>query len=59
MNMDENIGDHSQKIEICRELYRAAVNYTSHRVTEFCEPTDDDTTVIITASHCERLAERE
>lgn len=59
MNMDETIDDHSDEIEIYRELYAAAVEYTSRQVAEFCESLSDDTAVIITADHGEQLAEGE
>ncbi|MFD1562866.1 sulfatase-like hydrolase/transferase [Haloarchaeobius amylolyticus] len=55
MNMDETFDEYEENIAAYRDLYAAAVEYTTRRVAEFCRRVDDDTAVVITADHGEQL----
>lgn len=55
MNMNNTFDEHESDIAAYRELYAAAVEYTTRQVAEFCEGLADDTAVIITADHGEQL----
>ena len=57
MNMDNTFDEHKSDIAAYRDLYAAAVEYSTRQVAEFCERLADDTAVIITADHGEQLAE--
>lgn len=57
MNIDDTFDEHEADIEAYRDLYAAAVEYTTRQVAEFCERLDDDTAVVITADHGEQLAD--
>lgn len=55
MNMDNTFNEHESDISAYRDLYAAAVEYTTRQVAEFCEQLADDTAVVITADHGEQL----
>lgn len=55
MNLDDTFDEHEADIKAYRDLYAAAVEYTTRQVAEFCERLDDDTAVVITADHGEQL----
>ncbi|WP_265108291.1 sulfatase-like hydrolase/transferase [Halosolutus halophilus] len=55
MNMDGTFDEHEEDIASYRDLYAAAVEYTTRRVAEFCKRVDDDTAVVVTADHGEQL----
>lgn len=55
MNMDKTFDEHEADIDAYRDLYAAAVEYTTRKVAEFCESLDDDTAVVVTADHGEQL----
>lgn len=57
MSMNDTFDEHEEDIAAYRELYAAAVEYTTRQVAEFCKHVDDDTAVIVTADHGEQLAD--
>lgn len=57
MNMDRTFDVHGEDITAYRDLYTAAVEYTTRQITEFCRRVDEDTAVIVTADHGEQLAD--
>lgn len=59
VNMDDRFDERSSELDAYRNLYAAAVEYTTRRVAEFCAAVDDDTVVVVTADHGEQLGEAE
>jgi len=55
MNMDETFDEHEADIATYRDLYAAAVEYTTRKVADFCRHVDNDTAVVVTADHGEQL----
>lgn len=55
MNLDDTFDEHEADIQAYRDLYAAAVEYTTRQIAEFCERLDDDTAVVITSDHGEQL----
>jgi len=59
VNMDGTFDEHEAEIAAYRDLYAAAVEYTTRQVAEFCASLDDDTAVVVTADHGEQLDDLE
>lgn len=55
MNLDETWDDHADEIDAYRDLYAAAVEYTTRQVAAFCERVPNDTAVVVTSDHGEQL----
>lgn len=55
MNMDGTFDDHNNDLEAYRDVYAAAVEYTTRKVAAFCEAVGDDTAIIVTSDHGEQL----
>lgn len=57
LNMDDSFDEYGDEIAAYRDLYAAAVEYTTRQVAKFCRRVDDDTAVIVTADHGEQLVD--
>lgn len=59
LTLDGGFDEKAADIAAYRELYAAAVEYTSRKIAAFCRSVDEDTAVIVTSDHGEQLAETE
>lgn len=54
-NLDKEFEEKREEIKAYRELYAAAVEYTTRKVVDFCSSLSDDTAVVVTSDHGEQL----